>query len=275
MRNCYNLRQKIEFKTVRTLFAFGKKLPKRVVYRIFTLLAAILYVVDARRRNLTKNNLKKAGLNPYLAWRIYQNFAKTTAEFLFLFHKRFDFSQIQGRFRPKTEKQKIFVTAHFGNWEALAHYLAQNGFPMAVVAREGNNRCIEEVFSKPFREMYDNKVIYKHGAMRNLIKQLKNGGNVGLLIDQKAGRDGMVTTFLGRECKTVPTVALLAKKFDVEVVPIFLVRTENGFKLIQKEFEADPNDIVAFTQKLNDTLEEVIKEYPEQWFWMHNRWKMG
>ncbi|BCD60746.1 MULTISPECIES: lysophospholipid acyltransferase family protein [unclassified Nitratiruptor] len=269
------MREQLEYAIVSSLFAIAKRTPKKVVYGLFSLLAGILYIADKRRRNLTKENLRQAGLSPRLAWPIYQNFAKTTAEILFIFHNRFDFSSIEGSFTPKTEKPKIFVTAHFGNWEALAHFLAQSGYPMAVVAREGNNTLIERNFSKPFRQKYGNKVIYKHGAMRGLFKELKSKNNIGLLIDQKAGRDGISMTFLGRKCMTLPTVALLAKKFDVEVVPVFLVREGGKLKLIQKDFSCKGCSVEEYTQKLNDILEEVVRAYPEQWFWMHNRWKVG
>ncbi|BAF70552.1 lysophospholipid acyltransferase family protein [Nitratiruptor sp. SB155-2] len=269
------MREQLEYTVVSSLFAIAKRTPKKIVYGLFSLLAGMLYIIDSRRRNLTKDNLRKAGLSPKFAWPIYQNFAKTTAEILFLFHDRFDFSSIEGSLTPKTEKPKIFVTAHFGNWEALAHFLAQSGYPMAVVAREGNNKLIERSFSKPFRQKYGNKLIYKHGAVRALFKELKSGNNIGLMIDQKAGSDGIETTFFGRPCKTVPTIALLAKKFDVEVVPVFLVREGDKLKLIQKEFSCDGCGIEEYTQRLNDILEEVVREYPEQWFWMHNRWKMG
>ena len=269
------MREKLELVLAKGLIGVSKYLPIPFVYKVFELLATIVYMVDPNRRELTKKNLKEAGFSKDLAIKSYKEIAKTLAEALLILTNRFDFNKIEGEFLSKTSKPKIFVTAHFGNWEALAHYLAMSGYPMSVVGRKGNNILIEEQITTPFRKLYGNDLIYKEGALKQLIKRLAQGKNIGLLIDQKAGRDGMVTTFLGRECKTVPTVALLAKKFDVEVVPIFLVRTENGFKLIQKEFEADPNDIVAFTQKLNDTLEEVIKEYPDQWFWMHNRWKMG
>ena len=268
------MRKRVEYLTALFLIQISKILPKKGVYKLFEGLALLVYYIDSNRRTLTKNNLKKAGFPPSLAKRSYTEIAKTLAEILLIFTKRFDFSLVQGTFTPKTNKPKIFITAHFGNWEALAHYLAQHGYPMAVVGRRGNNELIEENITKPFRQMYGNTLVYKGGAVKKLVKFLKEGKNIGLLIDQKAGNDGVVTTFFGRKCKTVPTVALLAKRFDVEVVPIFLARTKNGFKIIQKDFKADPSDEVAFTQKLNDIFEEIVREYPEQWFWMHNRWKM-
>ncbi len=269
------MRAWIEYGVARLLIALSRTLPEPFLYRLFEGLATIYYYLDPKRRELTKQNLLQAGFSPSLALQSYRNIARSLAEMLLIYTDRFDFSQIRGEFHPKTTKPKIFVTAHFGNWEALAHFVAQKGYAMAGVGREGNNKLIERRITTPFRTKYGNRLIYKEGAMRKLIQALRKGEHVGLLIDQKAGRDGIDTTFFGRSCKTVPTVALLAKRFDVEVVPMFLARTPQGFRLIQKEFSCEGCTIEEFTQKLNDILEEVIREYPQQWFWMHNRWKLG
>ncbi|BCD67620.1 lysophospholipid acyltransferase family protein [Nitratiruptor sp. YY09-18] len=268
------MREKFEYWLAKSLIGLSKVLPKKALYALFIGLADILYLVDKNRRQLTQDNLLKAGYSKNLARKSYHEIAKTLAEILLLYTGRFDFSTIEGEFTPKIDKPKIFITAHFGNWEALAHYLARNGYPMVVVGREGNNKLIEKNITTHFRTKYGNRLVYKIGAMRKLIVALKNRENIGLLIDQKAGRDGIETTFFNRVCKTVPTVAMLAKKFDVEIVPIFLVRTSKGFKIIQKDFACKECDTKEFTQKLNDIFEEVVRMYPEQWFWMHNRWRV-
>jgi len=269
------MRERLEYFSVRALIALSKFLPKPLLYKLFEALAVAIYLLDGKRRRLTIKNLQKAGFDAKLALQSYKEIAKTAAEILLIYTKRFDFAAIKGEFHPKTNKPKIFITAHFGNWEALAHFLAQKGYSMAGVGREGNNKLIEYNITRPFRQMYGNRLIYKEGALKHLIKELKQGQNIGLLIDQKAGRDGIDTTFFARKCKTVPTVALLAKRFDVEVVPMFLAREKDGFRLIQKEFSCESCDEKEFTQRLNDIVEEVVREYPSQWFWMHNRWKLG
>ncbi len=269
------MRERLEYGATKFLIWLSRSLPIAWVYRVFEGLGTLIYYIDGKRRQLTIVNLQKAGLDPKLAKQSYKEIAKTAAEILLIYTGRFDFSKIRGMYQPKTDKPKIFITAHFGNWEALAHFLAQKGYPMAVVGRKGNNKLIEKNITRPFRQMYGNELIYKEGAIKHLVRRLKEGKHVGLLIDQKAGNDGIETTFFGRPCKTVPTVAMLAKRFDVEVVPIFLVRTPDGFEVIQKDFSCEGCDEHQFTQKLNDILEEVIRKHPEQWFWMHNRWKMG
>ncbi len=265
-------KERLEYWLVRGLL--GLKLPKEALYRLFTSMADLLFVVDKKRRRLTQDNLLKAGFDPALARSCYHQMARTVAEIVLIWQKRFDFGAIEGEVRFQSDKPKIFVTAHFGNWEALAHYIAQQGYTMVGVGREGNNKLIERSITQPFRRLYGNRQVYKEGAMKHLVKALKRKENIGLLIDQKAGRMGVETTFFGRSCRTVPTVAVLAKRFDVEVVPLFLAREGEKFRIIQKEFVCEGCDEVAFTQKLNDILEEVVRDYPDQWFWMHNRWKM-
>ncbi len=263
----------MEYLLVRGLLGLGRVLPKRALYGLFEGVADLLYLADGRRRRLTIDNLQKAGLDPKLARSSYRQIAKTVAEIVLMWHGRFDFGSIEGEIEFRTDKPKILVLSHFGNWEALGHFMALQGYKGVGVGREGNNKLIERYITRPFRTMYGNRQVYKEGAMKHLIKALKNGENIGLLIDQKAGRAGVDTMFFGRPCKTVPTIALLARRFDVEVVPLFLAREGDRFRLIQKEFECEGCDDAAFTQKLNDILEEVVREYPDQWFWMHNRWK--
>ncbi|NPA03772.1 MAG: lysophospholipid acyltransferase family protein [Epsilonproteobacteria bacterium] len=267
------MKEQLEYLALKSLLKAGRRLPARKLYKNFERLALLLYWGDSKRRKLTQENLKRAGFDPSLAKEVYLEMGKTSAEIVMLYQKRFSFAKIMGEPTFSTNKPKIFITAHFGNWEALAHYLALKGHKMAVVAREGNNKLIDSKLVYPFRKMYGNEQIYKEGAIKEIVKMLKEGKNVGLLIDQKAGKAGIKTTFFNRECKTIPTVAMLAKRFDVEIVPIFLAREGRGFRLIQKKFNCDGCDEVTFTQKLNDILEEVVREYPTQWFWMHNRWK--
>ncbi|MRI58330.1 MAG: acyltransferase [Epsilonproteobacteria bacterium] len=265
-------REWIEYWLVRGLLEL--RLPKKALYKLFERLADLLFFVDAKRRRLSEENLRLAGFDPAIAKSSYRQMARSVAEIVLMWQRRFDFSAIEGDVRFKSDKPKLFVTAHFGNWEALAHHMAQKGVKVAIVGREGNNKLIDRRIVRPFRQMYGNRLIYKEGALKHLIKALKQGENVGLLIDQKAGRAGVPTTFFDRPCKTVPSVALLAKRFDVEVVPLFLAREGEKFRIIQKEFACEGCDEVAFTQKLNDILEDVVRAYPDQWFWMHNRWKM-
>jgi KDO2-lipid IV(A) lauroyltransferase len=103
------------------------------------------------------------------------------------------------------------------------------------------------------------------------------------LIDQKAGLvNGVMTKFFDRDVTTASLIANIKLKLDVDIVPLFLVRDGNKFKLIirdkieykAEEIENQNDKIVAMTQRYNDEIERIVREYPMQWFWMHNRWKI-
>ena len=172
----------------------------------------------------------------------------------------------------------IFVTAHFGNWEFLAHYFATKGFPVSVVGRYGNNSLIEDNITFPFRHKFGNDLIYKDDAMRNMIKLLKNHGNLGILTDQKTGN--FKAEFFGRQCYTTKSVATLFLKFNPMIIPIFAKRIDKTkFEIIVEKFPEIPSNLskneaeLFITQTCNDIFENIVRSAPEQWFWMHNRWK--
>jgi len=114
-----------------------------------------------------------------------------------------------------------------------------------------------------------------------MVKRLKQGGNVGILIDQKAGnQNSVMVDFMGHKAETTSAVAMLQVKFDALVVPIFIARVGDGkYKVIMKEpiDKVCDDDSVECLEKLtlkyNEVMGEVIDEYPSQWFWMHNRWR--
>jgi KDO2-lipid IV(A) lauroyltransferase len=175
----------------------------------------------------------------------------------------------------------VVVTAHFSNWELAAHFLAKHGLPMLAVGRKGNNTYIDEEITLPFRSKYGNKPTTKHKAMLAMAKRLKNAQAVGLLIDQKSGDlNSAKVDFFGTPAETTLSVALLKSKFDPLIVPIFIARQESGkYKMIINEpieYEGDDREdtLVSLTQEYTTAVEDIIRQYPSQWFWMHNRWRI-
>jgi len=178
----------------------------------------------------------------------------------------------------------VLMTAHFSNWELLAHFLARHGLPMLVVGREGNNELIDQNITIPFRNKYGNRATTKDKAMLSMSKALKKGGTVGLLIDQKTGDQNSVKVdFFNKPADTTISVAMLKLKFNPLVIPVFIARQVDGqYKVIMNdpvdyqadEIEDQEKKLEAMTLKYNQAMEAVIREYPAQWFWMHNRWRI-
>ncbi len=288
------MRERIEYALVRLLLWLAKVAPKRFVYAFFKMIALLFFYADRKRRNLTIQNLSLAYPEKSneeieaLAKEVYVELSKTVSEILLMFVDRFDIddavinkdeavTQIEA-LGQNSPNGIIAMTAHFSNWELLAHFLAKHGLPMLAVGREGNNKLIETHITTPFRRKYGNEPVYKKGSMVSMLKRLKRGGNVGILIDQKSGEQGSVKVdFFGQPAETTLSVATLKEKLNPLVVPMFIVRVADGkYRIVIKEpveCEAKEKRAEQMTRKYNQVMESVIREYPAQWFWMHNRWR--
>ena len=252
----------------------------------------IFYHMSKRRREITKENLKNAFPDKsqsdieLLSKEVYISLSETISEILFMLADTFDIDEAVINKEEALDRLKalqeegtvgrIVMTAHFSNWELAAHFLAKHGYPMLAVGREGDNQEIDQRLTLPFREKYGNRSVYKKRAAIAILKTLKRGDIVGVLIDQKVSReDGVKVQFFERDVYTTSIVAIMKQKLNVMVVPIFLPRVGRGkYKLIVGDPIRENSDVTTMTQCYNDAIEEVVRAYPEQWFWMHNRWKV-
>jgi KDO2-lipid IV(A) lauroyltransferase len=291
------MKEKIEYWLVKLFLGLASIAPKSFVYAFFKSLALLLYYVDGKRRNLTIENLRHAFPDKSeeeiqrLSKDVYVELSKTVAEILLMFVDRFDIDEAIVNRDETIEKLKalkeqspkgiIAMTAHFSNWELLAHFLAKYGLQMLVIGRKGNNQLIEDNITTPFRRKYGNDTAFKSKAMMSMVKRLKQGNSVGILIDQKAGNQGSVKVdFFGQPAETTLSIATLKEKLDPLVIPFFIARVGEGkYKIIiedpiEYEGEAEGEEKLAqMTAQYNEVMESVIREYPSQWFWMHNRWR--
>lgn len=292
------MREKIEYYLAQFFIKMVKILPFVVAKNIFIFFSWVLYKILGARRRLATLNLKFAYPKlsdddiddiikenyKSLAITLYETILACVdeAELDYFIENGHEALMRVNELSQNGQRAILFTTAHFGNWEILAHYFAANGFPLLVISRESDNALIEQNIVTPARKKFGNELAYKDHAMSQMVKFLKSGRNVGILIDQKAGdSNSLVTKFFGRKCKTAKTIAQLKLKFDPVIIPIFSLRLPNGrYEIIVKEFDVFPTgdkeqDIFNITQGLNDVFEEVVRMAPEQWFWMHNRWKIN
>jgi len=174
----------------------------------------------------------------------------------------------------------IVFSAHTGNFELLPVAGAAFGLYVTVLFRPPNNPYIgEKVFE--FRAKRMGKLVPSHaGSSFALARQLENGGGVGVLVDQKF-KKGVSTKFFGRDVKTNPLLAKLARQFDCDVYPARCIRLPgNRFRLeIEPRVELPRNaagqlDVTATAQLLNNKVETWVREYPDQWLWYHDRWNI-
>lgn len=172
-------------------------------------------------------------------------------------------------------KGVLFATAHLGNWElsALAHALLTG--PMNIVVRPLDNPLLDRFVSR-YRGLSGNCVIDKKDFVRGILKALHSNEAVGILIDQNAGLDdGVFVDFFGQKAATNPSFAKLASRTGASVIPGYAVWCceEKRYILRFDRPMSLSGNPVSDTQLLQSQLESVIRRYPDQWLWIHRRWK--
>jgi KDO2-lipid IV(A) lauroyltransferase len=180
----------------------------------------------------------------------------------------------------------LFLGGHFGNWEISVTTFGSFGFPLGVVARPLDNPWLQKWF-QDYRESTGNELITKYGAGSELSDIMDRGGMASLLCDQDAGKSGVFVDFFGRPASTFKSIALLALQYNALIVvggafrlPEDLQRDAQWirFSLTTQEV-IDPadfqgaNGITELTQRFTSSLEAMIRKAPEQYFWVHRRWK--
>jgi KDO2-lipid IV(A) lauroyltransferase len=173
----------------------------------------------------------------------------------------------------------LVLTAHLGNWELMPVLGALIQYPCSYVYRPLDSVALEKFLART-RTRYGGTKIPKRRSFRKILKFLGQKGLVFLLMDQNVIRkEGIFVSFFNQPTITNKGLALLAMKTGAPVVPIFLLREEKGFRgLILPEVPLittgdKEKDIETNTLAYNRVIESVVRKYPEQWFWVHRRWK--
>lgn len=176
-------------------------------------------------------------------------------------------------------KGVLFFTGHFGFWEqqALAHGLQLR--PIGVLARTLDNPRLNELLEQ-MRTRTGNRVIYRQGAVRRVLKQLAAGEGVAMLIDQHMhSPDAIWVNFFQRPAATTSTLAAIALRTGAVVIPVFALPLPGGrFRFVYESpveppAGDGPEAIREFTQRCTDVLEMQVRRRPELWLWMHRRWR--
>ncbi|WP_196603519.1 lysophospholipid acyltransferase family protein [Pectinatus haikarae] len=179
----------------------------------------------------------------------------------------------------REEHGVVVLTGHVGNWEWMAASLAFNGIPTTTIVKPQPNAQHTRILNE-YREMVGVEV-FARGTSELLAaaRALKKGKILGFLADQDAGPGGAFIDFFGRPASTPLGPAVFARKFLSPVVPLFIVRCENGrHRLIVGDIMRYENtgdtdaDLLRFTVKMTKFVENVIRENPTQWLWFQKRW---
>ena len=254
------------------------------------------YHLDWEHRKVALQNLylafgqeKSASEIQGVARRAFQNLGMMAMEFFRIprlsmedFKKKVSVEGLDEALRLLEKKKGgLLLIGHFGNWELMGFMSKVIGNPIMVIAKPmKKNRWVDQ-FITEIRNAAGLEVISNVKASRKVIRALSQNRVVGILIDQRAKRsEGVWADFFGRKAPTTPGLAVLALRTGAPVLPVFMVR--NGFQnhrlLIKKPLELIrtgnfKKDVEANTQLFNQTLESMIRQYPDQWFWVHRRWE--
>lgn len=197
------------------------------------------------------------------------------------FSARTRHSSVEGPGLPAIRKAReenrpvIFVTGHFGSFNAARVAMIEQGFEMGVFYRPMANSWFNTRYIAAMGALSQPMFEQGRRGMMQMVKHLRSGGVLAILTDLNA-HDGVPLRFFGKPALSPLGTAELALKFDAPLVPVWGIRAENGIDFnILVEDPIPRTDAVTMTQEVNDRLEAQVRERMDQWFWIHRRWKDG
>lgn len=282
---------------VRFLVCVIQTLSLRQAYALASGLAWLIYHVDRRHRLVASDNLRQAfperftdpAANDALVRAVYRHFCLLLVEIMLVPRKlhpsnwRKYLELPGGRAqvdRLLSGRPVLVVTGHFGNWEMSGYVQAMFGFRTHGIARPLDNPYLDD-FLRSFRERTGQKILAKKGDFEQMEVLLASGAMIGTLADQDAGPRGQFVDFFGRPASTHKAVALLALEHRVPLLVFGAMRVGEPMRyraliedvIFPEEYEGDPDAVRAITQRFTSALERIIRQAPEQYLWLHRRWK--
>ena len=274
---------------------FISSIPYKHISRIGRVLGILVYFIDVRHQRIVRRNLKFV----YPEWstervkrkskRVFQNLGVTILEIcqMICFSRDdiIDKVKIRGEEHllnaMHNDKGAILISAHLGNWEiGLLYLVLHSNLPIVSVVRRLRNNLVNRWIHR-LRTRFGNRIIDKDDALPEMVRVLRQGKILGIMIDQGTKSSlGVKITFFGKYITATPAAALLAMRCKSPVIPIFCNRNDDGMlsiniepPLILKKTDDLRTDLRTNTQIMTDAIEKAIRRYPEQWFWVHKRWR--
>jgi KDO2-lipid IV(A) lauroyltransferase len=289
------MRQRLEYALAWGLIKFIGALPRPLARAAGITLAWIVYLVHGRLRRVGMRNLQMAfpeknrGERAGILRGVFTSFGRQAAEVcLFPKYTRENVSQVVvydgfENFERALARGKgvLFLTAHLGGWELSAFAHSLQGHPLHVVMRPLDNVYLDRL-TRQYRTMHGNTMVDKDDFVRGLLAAMKAGETVGILMDTNmTPPQGVFVDFFGIPACTASGLARIALRTDAAVVPGFTIwdRDLRKYRLrferpVQLVRTGDDNaDAVANTALFTKIIEGYVRKYPDQWLWVHRRWK--
>lgn len=257
--------------------------PKSLSYGLAWCYAQILRLAVPKLTRVASRNLELANLPNDTAAGVWRAIARQLVVFARMdgidHSNVHDWIRYEGFHHFETAKAKgkgvLFATLHLGAWELSAFSHALMAEPMHVVVRPLDNPLLD-AFVEARRAASGNIILGKKEAARGIFQALKDNKAVGILVDQNVGLDeGLFVNFFGRKACVSPTFAKLAARTGATVIPGYAIWSPDERKFILRFDEpvGITGNTFIDTQRIQAALERAIRAYPDQWLWIHRRWK--
>lgn len=282
---------------IRIILCILQALPMQCGNAFARALALFAYCVDKRHRRVADENLRHAFGDALtekqrrkMVYQVYEHFARVIIEIAFIPRKLHitNWKKYVTLSHPGlaigamwSKRPVIIATAHFGNWEMAGYFVASIGVKSFSIARDLDNPYLHRFLLK-FREFTGQTILSKNGDMDRIQQVLADKHVLCSVGDQSAGPRGYFVNFFGRSASAHKAIAILAIKYDAPVIVGYAYRDQPGFHykvgitprvVDPRDYSEVPNAAYVMTQEITTALEEVISEKPEQYLWLHNRWK--
>jgi KDO2-lipid IV(A) lauroyltransferase len=277
-----------EFILIKILFflfqLIGYRLSSNLGFFIGRLIGPIFRSKKIIIQNLKKANIQHSENLSLIASNVLGNYGRIFAEYIYL--KKFRNNELKKYISidglehlenlKKNKKRAVFISGHFNNFELMAMEIEKAGIDLAAIYRPLNNVFLNKTMEQIRKEyICKNQIKKGRAGSREIIKKLIEGKSIALMIDQRV-REGEKVKFFNNLATTTTIPAQLVKKYNCELVPIYIERKKsNYFKIyISKPIKVGKTkSIQQITEFLNQVLEKMILKNVDQWIWTHDRWK--
>lgn len=289
------MREWLEYIVVWVLVKSLGVLPRSLARRIGAGIGAAAYRLSARLRKTGLRNLETAfpekslTEREQLLRRLYRNLGWLLAEFCqmpcYTRENTRSFLRYEGlnHYLAARERGKgvLIVTGHLGAWELSSYYHSLMGYPMSIVIRRLDNPRVDRLVNT-IRCLHGNHVLHKDDFARGLLAAMRKGETVGILMDTNmTPPQGVFVPYFGRLACTASGLARVALKSGAAVLPGFMLWEESEQKYVLRFGPEIPlvstgdheADALANTACFTSVIEDYVRQYPDQWLWVHRRWK--
>ncbi|MFO0881626.1 MAG: hypothetical protein U0840_30380 [Gemmataceae bacterium] len=258
----------------------------------------LLHRVDRRHRQVAAENIRHAfpDMNDEAIARLvhdtYQHWAHVVIEMIRMPRTLRPNTYERYYYYPEPDQERralwlsrnalpsMLVSGHFGNFEALSYILGLHETTGSIIARRLDNPYLD-AFLQRFRQSTGQQILDKNLDYERILDELRQGGRLGMVGDQDAGPRGVFVDFLGRPASTFKSIALLCIEFQAPMLVMGAARVGKPMRfalyledvIYPHEYAHRPDAVAAITQRYTNALERMVRRHPEQYFWLHRRWK--